>query len=147
MGLPSNPDTIRGFSKVSLVIVDEAARVKDDVYIAVQPMQGTCGADASLWLLSTPKGKRGFFWKEWSGGSEGPVRWRRIAVTAEECPRIGRAFLEGQRKNMSQAQFREEYECGFQDSQDSVFREADVRASLRPDVGPLLPGPDGGGGR
>jgi hypothetical protein len=37
-----------------------------------------------LWLMSTPNGKRGFFWDEWDHGGE---EWERISVPATECPR------------------------------------------------------------
>src|SRR5438034_509100 len=40
--------------------------------------------------MSTPNGKRGFFWTEWTGGGE---QWQRISATAEECPWIDAEFL------------------------------------------------------
>ena len=36
--LPGKEQTIRGFSAVSLLVVDEAARVPDDLYAAIRPM-------------------------------------------------------------------------------------------------------------
>src|SRR5262249_30946494 len=36
--LPCREETIRGYSHVSLLIIDEAARVPDDLYRAVRPM-------------------------------------------------------------------------------------------------------------
>src|SRR5436190_16065356 len=38
VALPGKEQTIRGFSSVSLIIIDEAARVPDDLYRAVRPM-------------------------------------------------------------------------------------------------------------
>jgi hypothetical protein len=38
VGLPGNEATIRGFSAVSLLLVDEAARVEDELYMAIRPM-------------------------------------------------------------------------------------------------------------
>ena len=38
VGLPGREATVRGFSGVSLVVVDEASRVPDAVYGAVTPM-------------------------------------------------------------------------------------------------------------
>ena len=58
MGLPANEATVRGFSAVSLMVVDEAARVPDDLYEAVKPMLAV--TDGALWLMSTPFGRRGF---------------------------------------------------------------------------------------
>jgi hypothetical protein len=34
-------------------------------------------------LLSTPFGNRGFFYKEWSEGGE---EWRKVTITARDCP-------------------------------------------------------------
>src|SRR6195256_4780731 len=36
VGLPENETTIRGFSDVSLLLVDEAARVPDEIYLAMR---------------------------------------------------------------------------------------------------------------
>ncbi len=59
VGLPGNEETIRGFSAVSLLLVDEASRVPDDLYLALRPMLAVSGG--AMWLMSTPCGKQGFF--------------------------------------------------------------------------------------
>jgi len=59
VGLPGSEETIRGFSAVSLLLVDEASRVADELYMAVRPM--LAASSGALWLMSTPCGKRGFF--------------------------------------------------------------------------------------
>ncbi len=41
--LPGSEKTIRGFSGVGLLIVDEAARVDDELYFAVRPMLAVSG--------------------------------------------------------------------------------------------------------
>ncbi|MDQ3175559.1 MAG: hypothetical protein M3Q91_17935, partial [Acidobacteriota bacterium] len=66
VALPGKESTIRGFSGVSLLIVDEASRVPDELYQAVRPMLAVSGGD--IVLLSTPFGKRGFFHHEWTEG-------------------------------------------------------------------------------
>jgi hypothetical protein len=80
--LPGTEKTIRGFSGASLLIVDEAARVDDELYFAVRPMLAVSGG--ALMMLTTPHGKRGVFFEEWTGGAG----WERYEVKAEECPRI-----------------------------------------------------------
>ena len=92
VGLPGNEVTVRGFSAVSLLLIDEAARVSDEMYQAVRPMLAV--SRGHLWLLSTPYGKRGFFYEAWKSGGRG---WLRISVPATECPRISRSFLEEER--------------------------------------------------
>lgn len=55
--LPGAEKTIRGFSGVDLLVLDEAARVDDGLYYAVRPMLAVSGG--RLAMLSTPFGKRG----------------------------------------------------------------------------------------
>jgi len=38
VSLPGNESNVRGFSKVSLLVVDEASRVLDELFYAVRPM-------------------------------------------------------------------------------------------------------------
>src|SRR5215212_9514285 len=64
--LPGTEKTIRGFSGTALLVLDEAARVADELYFAVKPMLAVSGG--ALMMLSTPYGKRGVFYEEWTGG-------------------------------------------------------------------------------
>lgn len=50
--LPASEKTIRGFSEVDLLILDEAARIDDTLYYGVRPMLSVSGG--SLMMLSTP---------------------------------------------------------------------------------------------
>ena len=59
ISLPGSEGTIRGFSSVSLIIIDEAARVGDDLYYSVRPMLAV--SRGRMLALSTPFGKRGWF--------------------------------------------------------------------------------------
>src|SRR5262245_53778874 len=83
--LPGKDATVRGFSRVSLLVVDEASRAPDELYYAIRPMLAT--SRGRLILLSTPFGTRGFFYQEWTQG--GPD-WLRVEVPAERCRRIPR---------------------------------------------------------
>jgi tRNA(Met) C34 N-acetyltransferase TmcA len=66
LGVPGTEATVRGYSAANLVIVDEAARVEDELYRSLRPMLAVSNGD--LILLSTPFGERGFFWREWAEG-------------------------------------------------------------------------------
>jgi hypothetical protein len=83
---------ILGFS-ANLVIIDEAARVPDELYKALRPMLTV--ADGDLWLWSTPFGKAGFFPDNWAYGARrgSGSRCRRRSVRA--FPRIGWNWKEG----------------------------------------------------
>ena len=133
VGLSGTEPTIRGFSAVSLLLVDEASRVSDDAYLAVRPALAT--SDGALWLMGTPWGKRGFFYETWTNG--GP-EWERILAPATECPRIRASFLEEERRIMGERWFRREYLCEFEDSVSSVFGRELVERAITELVEPLV---------
>ncbi len=74
IALPGCEETIRSFSGVSLLIIDEAARVPEEMYRAVRPMLAV--SRGRLLALSTPFGRRGWFYHEWAG--QGP--WQRVQL-------------------------------------------------------------------
>jgi hypothetical protein len=110
ISLPGDEGTIRGYSGVALLVIDEAAWVSDELFRSVRPMLAVSGG--RLVCLTTPYGKQGWFYKEWFG--EGP--WERVCITAEQCPRIPAAFLDEQRRSLGEASFRQEYMCSFEDA-------------------------------
>ena len=132
VGLPGNETTARGFSAVTLMLVDEASRVSDDLYKTVRPMLAV--SSGALWLMSTPFGSRGFFWEAWQRG--GP-EWERVRAPATECARIPRAFLEEERTAMGERWFRQEYLCEFVDSVSGVFEGNLVEEAITGDFEPL----------
>jgi len=71
VGLPNVPGNIRGFSKASLVLIDEAAFVADELYHALNPMLAV--SRGGLWLMSTPGAQSGFFYDEWSREDSGAL--------------------------------------------------------------------------
>jgi len=131
LSLPENEEGIRGFSGVTLLVIDEASRVTDSLYYAVRPMLATSAG--RLVALSTPFGKRGWFFEEFQ--STRP--WLRVRATAEMCPRISAKFLAEERAALGSRWFSQEYLCNFEDAIDAVFAEADIQAALTADVKPL----------
>jgi hypothetical protein len=130
--LPGSEKTIRGFSGAALLILDEAARVADELYFAVRPMLAVSGG--ALIMLSTPYGKRGVFYEEWTGGHG----WERYEVPASQCPRISEAFLEEERRVLPSWVFRQEYECSFEETEDQVFTTEMVEQAVTSEVTPLF---------
>jgi hypothetical protein len=114
--LPGSEKPIRGFSGTALLILDEAARVDDGLYFAVRPMLAVSGG--ALMMLSTPYGKRGVFYEEWTGSNTG---WERYEVPAHECPRISPGFLAEEQEALPSWVYRQEYECSFEETEDQVF--------------------------
>jgi len=131
VSLPGKEQTIRGFSGVNLLIVDEAARVADELYFAVRPMLAV--SDGRLVLLSTPFGKSGFFYETWTQG--GP-EWLKIKVTAEECPRISKAFLDEEKRSLHPWIYAQEYEADFEDAQTALIRAEALERAVSVEVEP-----------
>jgi hypothetical protein len=132
VGVPESEDKIRGFSSVSLILIDEASRVSDELYTAVRPMLAV--GDGHLWLMSTPNGQRGFFWETWSKGSD---TWTRFSIPATECPRITKKFLDEERATHGERSFRQEYLCEFTDANDAVFSRKLIEEAFGSEVKPL----------
>jgi len=133
LSLPGKELTVRGYSGVRLIIVDEAARVPDSLYLSVRPMLAVSGG--RLVCLSTPFGMRGFFHKEWTDGKN----WERVKITAAQCPRITPEFLAEERATMPAPWFRAEYGCEFTNAEDQVFSYDEVMAAMSAEVPPLFP--------
>jgi hypothetical protein len=135
ISLPGVEETVRGYSNVRLLICDEAARIEDPLYQACRPMLAT--SQGRLVALSTPAGKRGWWYREWVDGGE---RWERYEVPATQCPRISPQFLEEERQSLGAQVFASEYGCEFSDVLTQVFATADIERAITPAVTPLFGG-------
>ena len=133
IALPGTEGTVRGYSGVRLLVIDEAARVHDDLYFSVRPMLAV--SSGRLITLSTPWGKRGWFYEEWEHGQA----WERTKITAEQCPRISAPFLAEEKRTLPPMWYASEYECIFGDTVNSVFRGEDIDAMFEQDAEPLFP--------
>lgn len=109
IALPSHPEGVRGYTAV-MVVLDEAAYISDDLYFAARPMLAV--TRGRILAISTPAGKRGWFWREWH---EGGAYWHRVRVGAEEVPRFTPNFLEQERARLGERVFRQEYLAEFVD--------------------------------
>jgi hypothetical protein len=124
ISLPGQEHTIRGYAGVSLLIVDEAARVQDDLYYSVRPMLAV--SKGRLIALSTPWGKRGWWYQSWI--SQEP--WERYEVPAAFCPRISHEFLEEEKRVLGSFWFDQEYNCRFLDGKTQAFSMDDVNRAF-----------------
>lgn len=184
ISLPGEESTVRGYSGAALIIIDEASKVPDQLYKTVSPIVAV--SNGRLIAMSTPFGKRGWFYERWirNGGIPGPPGtydpspiekasngskssnkngtggegseneeessnllgtiggqpddWERILVTADQCPRITRNFLEEERISLGERWWLQEYFCSFQDTVGAVFSERDIQSMLNTEVKPLF---------
>lgn len=137
--LPGSEKGVRGYDSVDLLLLDEASRIPDELYFAVRPMLGV--SKGRLLAASTPFGKRGWFFDEWERGADraSGLRWHRERITAYQCPRYTREFLEEEKASMGERWFRQEYLAVFEDPIGAVFSDEDIRAAFRDDVTPMIP--------
>lgn len=133
VSLPSSEATVRGYSAVDLLLFDEGSRVDDQLYGACRPMVAV--SDGAVVAMSTPWGKRGWWYEAWEHGG---LRWERVLVTAYDCPRISPAFLEEERASLPPLFFESEYLCLFNDTEDQVFRSEDIENAANPTIAPLF---------
>jgi hypothetical protein len=132
IALPDNPSGIVGYSSVNLLIIDEAARVPDELYLTVRPMLTV--SRGSIVALSTPYGQRGWFFRSW----EEEEGWARYAVTADECPRHDAEFLARERLRQGERWFQQDFYLAFNDAVDQVFSADVIRQAMQPQVEPLF---------
>ena len=132
LAMPGSEDTIRGYSGVSLLVIDEASRVNDSLYYAVRPMMATSGG--RLVALTTPFGKRGFFYDAWQKDND----WLKIKATSEDCPRIPKSFLQEEKDSLPDFWYRQEYLCEFLDPIDSIFTYEQIMSAMDKEIEPLF---------
>jgi hypothetical protein len=116
VSLPGREATVRSFSGVRLLIIDEAARVPDELYKAVRPMLAVSGG--RLVCLSTPFGRRGCFYEAWQDQA---TPWLRFEVPANRVTRISPAFLDEERRTLGPSWYNQEYACSFEALEGLVY--------------------------
>jgi len=131
IALPGSEATTRGYSAATLVVIDEAARVPDALIAAVRPALAT--TNGRIVALSTPAGKRGWYFLEWATG----VGWERSQIVARECPRISTEFLEDEQRSLGPHVFEQEYNCEFFDPDTAVFSSELIERAMTDDILPL----------
>jgi len=135
ISLPGDEKNIRGYSNVKLLVIDEAARVPDSLYLTIRPMLAV--SRGRLICLSTPFGKRGWFHDAWTGSEEWerfPSHRRRMPTHYSRVPGRGTTGF-GAGAGMAQ-----EYQCSFEDAVDQIFAYEDIMAAIADDLKPLVVG-------
>jgi phage FluMu gp28-like protein len=133
IALPGSPSAPRSFSAPSLVLLDEAAFVRDELLDSITPTMAT-RPDATFIALSTFNGTRGWFFESWEHG-EG---WEKIRVTCDECPRIPKDFLDRELREKGQSVFDEEYRAIPRDPKTAVFNAELIERAITNDLAPLF---------
>lgn len=124
---------IRGISAPRLIIMDEAAQIPDALLGVLRPMMAT-NPNAEMIALSTPFGKRGWFYEAWTGGSPD---WARVRVTTDMCPRITPEFLAEERRALGPTMFESEYGLVFHDDSMAAFPTHIIDGIFNKELRPL----------
>lgn len=129
VALPGKEGSIRSYSGVDLLLLDEASRIADETYASVRPMLAV--SQGRIVAMSTPFGTRGWWYNAWRGADGTYDDWQRWEVPAMQCPRISAQFLEEERRNLGYWWYEQEYMCRFLDSQSAAFRQEDIDAAVQ----------------
>ena len=124
LSLPNNPDRLRGFTATDIYL-DEAAWFLNDepVMRAIKPM--LIASKGTLTIISTPFGKRGLFWEQYKivtdqkGTREDQKAYDLYPSTIN--PLVKKEELEAERLNMTDLEYRQEYQAEFIEQADVYF--------------------------
>jgi len=131
IALPVGRDgsNIRGYGgRDNMIIVDEAAFIDDSIFQQVfSPMMAVGNGD--FILLSTPFGKKGFLWERFNDDS-----WHTVQVPTSANPLVPDSFIEEQRKNLTNTQFKQEILGQFDEASNSFFTREELMNCVEEDV-------------
>ena len=100
----------------TMIILDEAAFIPDRAWIAIEPVISI--TKGRVILLSTPQGKKGFFYKAFQNDE-----YTKFHVTARDCPRHSKKFLDQKEAELSPVAFATEYLGEFLDDYNRKFTD------------------------
>jgi hypothetical protein len=130
-------DSIRGFTG-DVLIVDEASRMPEAVWAAAKPTLLTTAGE--LWLCSTPFGRKGYFYQCYQNtdrftvfhmSSEEVLRNRPISPTwTKEVREAAIAFLEQEKRDMTNLQYSQEYLGKFVDDINQFFEDKLIQSCM-----------------
>ena len=131
--LPNNPDRIRGFSATD-IILDEAAQFLNDekIMASIRPM--LAATSGSFTVASTPKGKRGLFYEQYCIAVSQATSRKDIKAydvfPSSISPLITSEYLDGERLNLSDLEFTQEYEGQFVEVVDTYIVISTIMACV-----------------
>lgn len=123
--LMSMPDRQTGVFTPTMIVIDEASRVSDMLYMSVRPM---LALGAQLLVCSTPFGKRGWFFVIW----DKPKRLNNFAALGSPC------CLAEEFADVGPRWFKQEWLCDFTDTVGSVFSKSVIGRAFTGDFEPLF---------
>jgi len=125
---PGNrPDLIRGDS-LALLLVDEAAWVEEEAFLAALPMLGM--TDGTAILASTPGGPSGLLFDLFNPEqADDPAKaegWDLTRITADDCPRYTEATKAELRRALGEVGYSVEMLCEWREGAESLFTREEL---------------------
>jgi hypothetical protein len=159
VALPGTERSVRGYSNPRMIVLDEAARVLDETYMALRPMMSRSDSVSDIIAITTAFGKRGWFYRAWSNQrsawrkilvripwdlkgdhlvdampeSEFRAMWAERGVSAYYSTAHSKEQLEEDLQEMDPMTFRQEYCCEFLEDGGGLFTYDDVLAAFSQD--------------
>lgn len=107
-----NPDALRGAS-LSYCVIDEVAEVDQDLfYEVIRP--ALSDQEGGALFIGTPKGKNNWAYDLFTHHQEFPEHWASWQFTTLQGGFVKPEEIEASRRDMSDRQFRQEYEATFE---------------------------------
>lgn len=132
VALPGSEKTVRSWSDVTMLIVDEAAFADDALYYAVEPM--VLQSRGQIILLSSAYHTTGFFYEFATADDD---RWSRYRVPVYESPRVPAEWIEWKRQSLPEHIFRREYLAEFIDPEGAAFTAEEIERAVDMDLEPF----------
>lgn len=121
-----SPTAIRGNTVSDILIIDEASYFQDvlpngeDIWFnVIQPI--TKARCRKIIMISTPAGKRGFFYQHYMRALEGKEGYACMKRTIYDDSLVTKDYIEDQKQGTPSKIFAQEYECVFLDSALTFF--------------------------
>lgn len=122
-----SPSSIRGYTVSGILVLDECSFFPDELTDGSEPwssviMPITKARKPKVLMISTPKGKRGFFHSMYMKALNGEEGFRQVTATIYDDKLVSDDEIEEIRKTISPMAFEEEFLCKFLDSSMTFFR-------------------------
>lgn len=106
LAVPADDANIRGLTVDGWIVADEAARLKQDLIVALHPMRARC-PQARFAMLSTASTRSDYFWTQWESNNPNILRLKATADAAD-AP-FTKEFLDQQRHTLGEQDYNREY--------------------------------------
>ena len=126
------PDSLRGVGLGPLVVLDEYAFMKPEVWdLIIRPTLSDVQGGALF--IGTPEGKNHFYDLWLMAGREENEDWEAFHFCSLDNPKIPAEEIENARNHLSAKAFRQEYEASFEAAGGGTFSEEEILYAVQPD--------------